>query len=129
MADRKTRDVAGILHFLTRQQMAEEIVRLDGIVAAHVADRASALEFLTRAAAQRDAGDLGARDNERCARELLAARRGLQMHDPQPRQQELPAFLAWWDSNPLIPPPQDTKAIAWAAWDARARGVKEDQRG
>lgn len=27
--ERKTRDVAGILHFLTPQQMAEEIVRLD----------------------------------------------------------------------------------------------------
>ena len=31
---RKTRDVAGILHFLTPQQMAEEIVRLDAALAA-----------------------------------------------------------------------------------------------
>lgn len=30
MADRTMRDLAGILHFLTPQQMAEEIVRLDG---------------------------------------------------------------------------------------------------
>jgi hypothetical protein len=33
MAQTKTRDVAGILRFLTRQQMAEEIVRLDAVIA------------------------------------------------------------------------------------------------
>lgn len=32
MADQKTRDVAGIQHFLTPQQMAEEIVRLDALL-------------------------------------------------------------------------------------------------
>ena len=33
MSDERTRDVAGILHFLTPQQMAEEIVRLDAVIA------------------------------------------------------------------------------------------------
>jgi hypothetical protein len=33
MADHKTRDVAGILRLLTPQQMAEEIVRLDAVIA------------------------------------------------------------------------------------------------
>lgn len=37
---RKTRDVAGILHFLTQQQMAEEIVRLDAVIAAQPAPAA-----------------------------------------------------------------------------------------
>lgn len=72
MSDKgQKRDVAGILHFLTPQQMAEEIVRLDALLAAT-------------------------------------------------RRNELPDFLAWWNSNPMIPPPQDTKAIAWAAWHRRA---------
>jgi hypothetical protein len=35
---RKTRDVAGILHFLTPQQMAEEIVRLDAALSARSAE-------------------------------------------------------------------------------------------
>lgn len=39
---RKTRDVAGILHFLTREQMAEEIVRLDAILASRATRLAAA---------------------------------------------------------------------------------------
>jgi hypothetical protein len=41
-----------------------------------------------------------------------------------PGESGLPAFLAWWGSNPMIPPPQDTKAIAWAAWHAAERRAK-----
>jgi hypothetical protein len=31
--EHKSRDIAGILHFLTSKQMAEEIVRLDAVLA------------------------------------------------------------------------------------------------